>query len=170
MNRNKIVAGFMVVAFSLPSIAAGQQQGSASVQPTTVASVSASGVIAISPLKKGQPAPFSGVLFTPRAAASVATEISTFREKSRIELTSAVASAEAKKDFRYDEAVSACKTDKVVLNTTINSERDRSLLLEKEIQKLKQEAPSKTMWLGAGVLGGVTLTLLSVFAVSRVAK
>ena len=167
MNRNKIVAVFMTAAFILPSVATGQQhQDSTLISPST----SASGIVAISPLKKGQPAPFSGVLFTPRAAASVATEINTFRDRLKIETNSAVASAEARKDFKYDEAAAACKADKSVLSTTITSERERSILLEKEIQRLKEEAPSKTMWLGAGVLGGVTLTLLTVFAVSRVAK
>ena len=167
MNRNKVVAVFMTAAFTLSSVAAGQQhQESIQVQPTT----SASGVVAISPLRKGQPAPFSGVLFTPRAAASVATEINTFRDRLKIETTSAVASAEAKKDFKYEEAAAACKADKGMLSATIMSERERSIFLEKEVQRLKDETPSKAMWVGAGALGGVTLTLLTVFAVSRAAK
>ena len=171
MNRNKIVSGFMTIALTMSSIAAGQQRPTDSApHPTPGSSASASGVIAISPLKKGQPAPFSGVLFTPRAAASVATEISTFRERSRIEITAAVASAEAKKDFKYDEAAAACKTDKNVLRTAVETERNRSILLEKEFKKLKDEMPSKNLWLGIGVLGGATLTLLTVFAVSRATK
>ena len=171
MNRNKIVSGFMAIALTLSSIAAGQQRPTDSAsQPTPGSSTSSSGVIAISPLKKGQPAPFSGVLFTPRAAASVATEISTFRERSKIEITAAVASAEARKDFKYNEAAAACSTDKSVLGTTVEAEKSRSILLEKEVQKLKDEMPSRNLWLGAGVLGGATLTLLTVFAVSRAAK
>lgn len=124
----------------------------------------------ITPMRKGQAAPYTGVLFSPEAAAGVITEISSTPEKIRIETEAAVKTAEAKKDFKINELTSQCRTDKEVLQADIDSLKRKNELLLSDIEKLQKDAPNKPLIFGAGVVGGIALTLATVFAVSYMVK
>ena len=169
MTRSKInaTALFTVAIFTFTSVTRGQSTQSSS---NVVSSASASGSVAISPLKKGQSAPFSGILFTPRAAASIVAEVNTARERTQIEVAAAVSSAEARKNYAYNEAASRCETDKSVIRISAEAEKKRVVLLEDEVKKLREETPSRGTWLSLGVVGGFLLSSIAIFATTRLTK
>ena len=125
---------------------------------------------AITPLKKGQIAPYSGVLFSPEAGAYVVTELESIPEKVKIETEAAVKEAEAKKNFRISEIQSQCKTDKGILEADLSTQKKINEILQGDIEKLEKNAPNKPLIFGAGFLGGVLFTLATVFAISYVSK
>lgn len=160
----RVIAAIVSFSMTFSSITRGEQ--STPSVPPPAASASA----AITPLKTGQAAPFSGVLFTPRAAASVMAEIGTARERTRILVEKATAEGDARKEFAVNEANSKCTTDKEVLGAMASAEKKRSEVLSAELEKLRGEVPSRGTWLSVGLVGGTLLTAFAVFVASRVSK
>lgn len=137
----------------------------------TFSSISyADGNPVITPLRKGQLAPYSGVLFSPEASAKVITELESFPERTKIEVEAAVKTAEAKKDFKISEVQSQCKTDKDVLQASIDSKNAEEIILQNRVKELEDNVPNKPLIFGAGFIGGILFTLATVFAVSYVTK
>lgn len=132
---------------------------------------------AISPLKKGQSAPFAGVLLTPKAVATIITELGTIKEKIAIEVKSSSNTIEAKKNFELAELKTSCNSDKKIIQAVVDEKLSRIKNLEAVIKKsedaLRQSqdaAPSRTLWLGVGFVGGVVVSVITVFAVSQAVK
>ena len=108
----KTMAMTLLVSMAVTSLAHADEPAptSSPQQPAPTLSPDDPGMI--SPLVKWQPAPFPGVLFSPRAAASVVTDVATMKDKIKIEVDAAVKVAEAKKDFTYNELDARCKSDR----------------------------------------------------------
>ena len=121
----------------------------------------------ISPLKKGQTAPFSGILFSPRAAASVVTEIGATREKTKVEVDSAVAASEAKWKYEIEQEKARHAAESASTSARLQAERARAEEAEKAAAGAREESPSRAFWGGAGVVGGIVLTLLTLFVSSH---
>lgn len=120
----------------------------------------------ISPMKKGQVVPFTGVLLSPSAAASIIAEIKSVDAKVAIEVDKAKKDASAKGTFDLKEAEARCVADKKVLQAGIESRDARIKLLEDKIG----ETHSPLLWVGVGGAAGVALTALTVFIVTNVSK
>lgn len=132
-----------------------------------------SGPATLSPLQKGQVAPYSGILFSPRAAAQLATEISSFPDKLKIEIDTAVKNAEANKDFTIKEQKSQCKSEKTQLEARIeaNKKRIEELSSDLTIAEAKvADAPDRLVWFGIGAGVGVAATIATAFAVVYATK
>jgi hypothetical protein len=121
---------------------------------------------AISPLSKGLRAPFTGLLLSPEAIATIITELSSYQSLLEIELAKAKAEYEASLSFSLNKLKIEHETDKEILLSQIKSSDKRivelGILLQKEIDR----RPNVFLWTSLGVLGGVGLTLLTVFAIS----
>ena len=124
----------------------------------------------LSPLSKGQPAPFPGVLFSPRAAASVVTDVSTVKDKIKIEVDSAVKAVESKKDFAFNELNTTCAADKARASASLEANVKRIALLEKDLQEAKKSAPNRGLWFGLGAAGGVVVSILVTITVVQLTK
>ena len=127
----------------------------------------------ISPMRKGNRAPFTGVLFSPRATATVVTEIETFEERMKIEIDKAVRDATAKKQFELNETDSKCTTAKTILQADIDAKSSRIKQLSKDLsdaQDAAANAPSRLLWTGIGVLAGAATAVLITFAVNQASK
>lgn len=121
----------------------------------------------ISPLRRGQYAPFSGILFSPRAAASIVTEAQYSRERARIEAASASASADARARFVIAEIVSRNDADQKRLQAALDTEKIRAETAEKQATELAAASPNRTTWVAIGGALGVLTTLLVVFGVNK---
>lgn len=124
-------------------------------------------VAGISPLRKGQAAPYSGVLMTPKATATLIANADTEKEKIQIEVQHALADAAAKSKFDLSEANTKCSADKKVLQASIDEHAARLKIVQDELEKAS-DPPSRLTWAGIGFVGGVVTTVLVVFGVSRV--
>lgn len=133
--------------------------------------------VAISPLRKKQRAPFVGILFTPRAAATLITEVELINDKIAIEVKKAVDDVTAKKDFEHKEAATKCTTDKKVLQASVETADARIQQLEGELKRAEKAtadaiaaAPKRSTWTTLGFVGGVVVTVATVFAVNQASK
>lgn len=127
----------------------------------------------ISPMRKGYPAPFTGVLFSPRATATVITELESFDERMKIEIGKAVRDVDAKKQFEISEIESKCTTAKTVLQADIDAKSARIKQLNKDLldaQAAAANAPSRLLWVGIGVFAGAVTAVLITFAVNQASK
>lgn len=129
---------------------------------------------AVSPLKKGQLAPFSGVLLSPRATATIVAQINSTTDRIKLEVDHAQAEAAAHCDYEVSEVKTHAEADGRVLQAQVD-ERDKRLAILNE--QLKQEEANRTntpLWVGlgagAGVVVGIGLTVLTAYAVNRAAK
>jgi hypothetical protein len=124
----------------------------------------------ISPLEKGQQAPFPGVLFSPKAASIIGADISLQKDRVKIEVDAAVKSAEAKKDFAYNELNIACTADKARASASLEANLKRLEVLEKDLQEARKSAPSRAVWFSIGAAAGVVVTGLAAVAIVQVIK
>lgn len=129
---------------------------------------------AISPLKKGQVAPFSGVLLSPRATATIIAQINSVTDRIKLEVDHARAEAAAHCEYEVSELKTHAEADTKVLQAQLD-ERDKRLTILNE--QLKQEESNRTntpLWVGlgtgAGVVVGIATTVLAVYAVNRASK
>ena len=124
----------------------------------------------ITPLKKGQISPYAGVLFSPEASAYVITELSSFPDRLKIEAEAVAKTSEANKNFKINEIAAQCKTDKEILNASLDTQTKKVLLLEDDIKKLEENTTNKPLIFGVGFLGGAVFTLGTVFVLSYLTK
>lgn len=126
--------------------------------------------LAISPMKKGQRAPFTGVLLSPSAVADVIVEFETFEERIHIEVMKAVKEQQADCDKKLSDTETKLNTDKKILEANIGS-KDRTIKnLQDQVKILTEEQNSRWpvgAWVGIGAAGGVALTILTAFAISK---
>lgn len=167
----KLIAMLLISSMVLPSLALGDDKKAASQSTdSSTTKPSTDGPAVLAPLQKGQPAPYPGILFSPRAAASVAADISSFPERLRIEVDGAVKKAEARKDFTINENNTKCKVDKNVLVAKNEASLKRIDQLQVDIDAVKSSMPNRSTWLGIGVASGIVVTLLTVFVVGQAIK
>lgn len=124
----------------------------------------------IAPLRYGDPAPYTGVLFSQTAAATVISEIQSIPERIKVEVDAATKKSEAQCDFTKSELKTQCDTDKATRDAKIAEQAGRITLLDKSLREAEAATPSKLTWSSIGFAGGVVLTVASVFAISYVAK
>lgn len=124
----------------------------------------------VSPLGQDQPAPYPGILFSPRAAASIVTDLELSKERMQIEVDAAVRKSEAFKDSKYNDLNAAYITEKTRLQTQAEENARRLHDLDEALKKSTSSEPSRTLWFGLGAVGGVAVTLVSVFVVVKTTK
>ena len=165
MNLKSIIAACTIITLICPSFAYAQVP---SPEPDEQDQVSK-----ISPMRMGDTAPFSGVLFSPKATATVITEIETFDERMRLEVDKAVRDVIAKKQYEINETTSKCTTEKSVLQADIDAKSKHITKLTKDLEIAQNEianAPSRLVWAGVGVAIGAATAILITFAVNQASK
>jgi hypothetical protein len=125
---------------------------------------------AISPMKKGQVAPFTGILLSPKAAATVIAELNNFEARVKVEVDHAVAVNQAQCDFKLSEQKTTADADKKVLNAQLEERNKRIDILNGIIKKQEEDRPNVMLWTGLGVAGGVIITLGTVLVVGVAQK
>lgn len=122
---------------------------------------------AISPLRKFQASPFTGVLLSPLAAITLLTDLKARDEELKIEIDKAKKEAEAK--YAYEKTIiqNECKTDKDVLNARIESNVTQVKSLEKILKEEIESRPDPLIWGVIGLaIGVVTATATSSIVVA----
>lgn len=159
----QFIAALLIVSI-VPRVALGEE-------PATVSAA------VVSPLKKSQPAPFAGVLFSQPAAAGVVAELSITKERTSAEVTKAVKLAVADKQLELDDFKAQCKSEKTVLGVDIAAKKKDIARLDAElsaangrIKKLEGDMPSRSTWFTVGLISGIVTTVAAVFAVNQATK
>lgn len=125
---------------------------------------------ALSPMKKGQTAPFTGVLLSPGAVATVSVNLQSINDKIKIEVEKAQGDDKA----QCDAATSALKIQAVADGKRLQAELTASTtdnkVITDRLAAAEKDRPNLTLWVSGGVLGGVLLTLATVFVEHQVTK
>lgn len=180
MNIKKIVSTLVLVATLLPNLAFAQNVPSPEPDETTnhmrvlppmkLQPGEKDPGAALSPMKLGQRAPFTGVLLSPIAVANVIVEFETFEERLHIEVMRSVNEERAAGDKRLSDANTGCVADKKELQASLSASKRETDAYKAELKNINDSQPNPYIWAGLGALGGAAFTLLTVFAVTQVTK
>jgi hypothetical protein len=116
-------------------------------------------------LKKNDPAPFNGTLFSTSAAARIAIELENKDIVCGLKISEAVDKQKAFDKFQLDlkqASLDACNEKYTVVVDL--KERQIDNLTE---QLKKNTGPQPVWWFSAGIVGGVAVTVLSAWALSQ---
>lgn len=119
---------------------------------------------AISPMKKGQIAPFTGVLLSPRAAASITVDLENVDEKVTIAVNRARDEEKAVCKAKTNEVSIQANADKEVLQARLDASLKQNNVLNEKIKKEEEDRPNVAFWTIGGAVGGIVSTVLIVIA------
>lgn len=120
----------------------------------------------ITPLTKGQPAPFAGVLLTPEAVAKVIAEAQDCPKRVKIEADHARDVQKAEDDKVLADVRADAERDKKVFQAGIVARDGQIKDLTSALQKSENARKDNWLWVGGGALVGVLVTVGTVVLVS----
>ena len=120
---------------------------------------------ALSPMRKGNKAPFSGVLLSPVAVAQIVAQMRFVEEEKKLEVERAKEEAAAWSKHEMENQKIFSETKVKIMQAEIDYQFSQVKKLQEDLSKAESERPNKYLWAGLGVLGGVGLALLTVYAV-----
>ncbi len=122
----------------------------------------------VTPLVKGTPAPFTGVLLTPEAVARVIADANDYPKRTQVEVDHAVGVEKAKGSKALADATADAKRDREVLQAGLD-QRDGTIKdLTVALQKSETASKNTWIWAGGGIIVGAAVAVLSVVVVNYV--
>jgi hypothetical protein len=131
------------------------------VSPSVVPSSEANLGAVISPLKTGQRAPFTGVLLSPMAAASVIVTFDDQAERIKIETDRVAAATSASCTFSLKELEAKTIADKAVLSAQLDTFKTNNTALNKQLAAAEAARTNPWLWASLGA-GGTALVAVGV--------
>jgi len=122
------------------------------------------------PMKKGEPAPYTGVLLSPKAVASIIVQLNSSKDQVKIEVDKAKAEAAAQSQFKLVELQATTDAEKKILSASIVAKEKEIAALNEEIRKQSSSSSNPMLWAAGGFAGGAVFTVLTVFALSHATK
>lgn len=119
----------------------------------------------ITPITKGAPAPYTGVLLTPEAVAKIVAEAKDCPKRVQVEADKARDEEKARGDKALADASADAKRDRTVLQAGIEQRDGMIKDLTTRLEKSEQARSNTWLFVGGGVLAGAALTILTVVAV-----
>ena len=123
----------------------------------------------VSPLSKGQPAPYTGVLLSPEAVAQVVAQQDTAAAALKLAVQHQADIDAAQLQYQLAQLTTTCTADKNDLQAQVTDNKNQVNILTEQL-KSNTGGPGAPVWIGIGAVGGIVVTLATVFAVSRVTK
>lgn len=125
---------------------------------------------AISPMSKGVRAPFTGLLLSPLAVATLMTELTSYQELLEIEVRRLRQEHDADVEFRLKKLKIEHEADVSILNSRLETSNSTIINLGNQLQREIDNRPNVFLWTSLGVAGGIALTLLTLFATAQVSN
>jgi len=125
---------------------------------------------ALSPMRKGQKAPFTGVLLAPASVADIIVDTETIEERIHIEVTRAMQEEQAKCDKKVSDLDARLTADKKVLQASVDGRLREINILNVELKKSQSFIRNPVLWGGVGFVVGVGLSAAGVYAITRASK
>lgn len=127
----------------------------------------------LTPIKKDQRAPYSGVLASPAAVASIVAQIKTAPDSTKIEVDRATSTCVARCDKKLSDFEAETTSQKKVYDAKIktlqdDNERVSRALLSYEKDSLSKWSPGT--WMSIGAVGGVVATIGTIVIVGITTK
>lgn len=180
MKKNPLLIAILTVSMVLPQIAiaqdynpdpGGEDTSLLSLPPVPPLAKNETDVgEAISPMKKGQTAPFTGLLLSPKAIASIIADIQSRNEEIQIEIQRVIETAEIQHSYEMTvERIRNESDNKLSLNR-IQEQRKEIDRLDAALKKEKEDRPNPIVWAAVGVGAGVLVSTLTAAAVVYAVK
>lgn len=125
---------------------------------------------AVSPMKRGQIAPFTGVLLSPKALATVVADLNSMTDQIKIEVDRARGEEKARCDFSVSQVRTELETDKKIMQAHVDDDQAQLRILEDHLKKAEQSQSNALIWGFVGLGSGIAVSLLTVAVVSAVTK
>jgi hypothetical protein len=125
---------------------------------------------AISPMRKSQFAPFTGVLLSPMAIATIISEIKFQQEKIDIEVRKAVETANVEFTYKQQIFENRCEADKKVMQANVEEKKKQIALLDSTIKAEIESRPNPVIWSLFGLAAGVVVTTTTASIITAVAN
>jgi len=125
---------------------------------------------AISPMKKGQVAPFTGLLLSPSAIATVMSDIETKDELIRLEVNRAVSKLKLIHEHEITILRIRNESDSKIDKLRIDEQRKELDKLDAQLKKERETRPDPFIWASIGLGTGVILTTLTAAIVASVSN
>ncbi|MBM3194170.1 MAG: hypothetical protein FJZ60_00215 [Chlamydiae bacterium] len=125
---------------------------------------------ALSPMRRGQRAPFTGVLLSPSAVADVIVELESTEDRIHIEVLRALKIEQAEYEKKTGILETRLQAEKNILQASIDKKNKDISDLNAELEKAKKAQTNPFLWASAGFAGGLLVTVLTVFAVTQATK
>ena len=116
-------------------------------------------------LKKNDPAPFAGTLFSTSAAARIAIELENKDSVCNLKIGEAVEKQKAYDKFQLD--LKQASLDACIEKYTVVVDLKQQQLNDLTDQLKKNTGPQPAWWFASGIVGGVAVTVLSAWALSQ---
>jgi len=168
--KNKFIAAFLCVVFPLYSATPALAEPPQSVPNTSTPEGETDPGEVITPLRKGTKAPFTGSLLSPQAMAKIIVEMKLANERIAIEVDRAKGECDAQCDKKISDKTASCEADNKIAKSTIEQNIKDIEELNKELETLRSSQPNVYLWTGLGVLTGIGISILTVYAVSEATK
>lgn len=120
----------------------------------------------VTPLKKGDPAPFSGVLLTPEAVAKIVAESESCDKRVKAEADHAREVQKAIDEKTLADAKADAERDRKVFQAGIQSRDGQIKDLTTALSKSEQARSYTWLYAGGGALAGIVLTIGTVAIVN----
>lgn len=121
---------------------------------------------AVSPIRKGQIAPFSGVLLSPEAVAKIVVDYNNQKEQTEIEAKKAREEQQAKDQLLIDNLEADLRHEKEVAKAQVESRNDQLKILNRRIEEMEKNKPNVTVVAGLSAVAGAAVVILSIVAVN----
>ena len=118
-------------------------------------------------LKKNDPAPFAGTLFSTSASARIAIELENKDSVCDLKIGEAVEKQKAFDKFQFD--LKQASVDACVEKYTVVVDLKQQQLNDLTEQLKKNTGPQPAWWFAGGVVGGIVVSLATAYAYSHVA-
>jgi hypothetical protein len=117
-------------------------------------------------LKKNDPAPFSGTLFSTSAAARVAIELENSETTCGLKIGEAVEKQKAYDQFQLD--IKQASLDACLQKYTVVVDLKQNQIDSLTEQLKKNTGPQPAWWFAGGVVGGIVVSLATAYAYSQI--
>lgn len=121
-------------------------------------------------MKKGQKAPFDGVLYSTAAAAKVQVQLENAESQCKVEKDHELDKQKAKLDLALANEQAAKEAAQRRLDEVTEIKNDQIAFLTEDIKR-RQKKNSRNwgpLWLAGGVLGGILITIAAGYALGQI--
>lgn len=171
--KNKLLASFLLMSFVSSSTAMSQGNvPSPDAKPSVVipqppaAQPNEPDVgAAISPMKRNQLAPFTGVLLSPAAVASIIADINSKNDAIKIEVDKATKTLAAKHEYEVSLLKLRGESDTKISQVRIEEQRKELDRVDAQLKKEREDRPNPMTWASVGLGIGIIVTTLTASAI-----
>jgi len=125
---------------------------------------------AISPMRKGQIAPFTGLLLSPAAVASVMTDLETKDELIRLEVERATSRLKLNHEHEMTILRIRSESDSKIDKLRIEEQRKDIDRIDAQLKKERESRPDPLVWASIGLGAGVVLSTLTAAIIAAVSN